>query len=117
MIKRLTVSLLVLTSLHIESAFAQSDPDYQIEVESNTICSFINSNNVNIRRSPDLSSPVMTQLNRGDGVRALGRTGDWVEIAARDSGQPPTPYTPLQGYVFNQYINGCSEDQFDRWRE
>ncbi len=94
-----------------------TDADYQIEVKNNTICSFINANNVNIRQKPDLSAPVILQLNRGDGVRAISRTGNWVKIAARDSGKPPTPYTPLQGYVSNQYINGCSEDQFDRWRK
>jgi hypothetical protein len=117
MIKSLVVSLFIFVVLPIASAVAQSDPDYQIEVENNTICSFINGNAVNVRQSPTTSSPVVTQLNRGDGVRAVRRTGNWVEIVARDSGQPPTPYTPLQGYVFNQYINGCSEDQFDRWRE
>ncbi len=94
-----------------------TDADYQIEVKNNTICSFINANNVNIRQKPDLTAPVILQLNRGDGVRAISRTGNWVKIAARDSGKPPTPYTPLQGYVSNQYINGCSEDQFDRWRK
>jgi hypothetical protein len=94
-----------------------TDADYQIEVQNNTICSFINANNVNIRQKPDLTAPVILQLNRGDGVRATSRTGSWVKIAARDSGKPPTPYTPLQGYVSNKYINGCSEPQFDRWRK
>lgn len=117
MIKCLVFPLLMLTSWQIQSAFAQTDPDYQIEVENNTICSFINADSVNVRESPDPNSPVVIQLNRGDGVRALGRNGNWVEIVALDSGEPPTPYTPLQGYVANQYINGCSEDQFDRWRE
>jgi hypothetical protein len=94
-----------------------TDADYQTEVQNNTICSFINANNVNIRQKPDLAAPVILRLNRGDGVRATSRTGNWVKIAARDSGKPPTPYTPLQGYVSNKYINGCSEDQFDRWRK
>jgi Bacterial SH3 domain len=94
-----------------------TDADYQIEVKNNTICSFINANSVNIRQKPDLTAPVILQLNRGDGVRATSRTGTWVKIAARDSGKPPTPYTPLEGYVSIKYINGCSEDQFDRWRK
>jgi len=109
--------LLVQTGLPIKSVFAQQDPDYQIEVEENTICSFINSNRVNVRQRPNIDSPVVTRLNRGDGVRVIGRTGDWVQIVARDSGKPPTPYTPLQGYVLNKYINGCSEDEFERWRQ
>lgn len=109
--------LILFSGLSAKLAIAQEDPDYQIEVENNTICSFITANNVNVRKGPSLKSPVITRLNRGDVVRALGRTGNWVEIAARDSGKPPTPYSPLQGYVFNQYINGCSEDQFDRWRK
>jgi hypothetical protein len=93
------------------------DPDYQIEVEQNTICSFINANRVNIRKAPNLTSAVIIRLNRGDGVRAVRRQGNWVLIAARDSMKPPTPYSPLNGWVSNQYINGCSEDQFDRWRK
>lgn len=100
-----------------QSSPEKQDADYQIEVENNTICSFINSNNVSVRQNPNLKSPVITKLNRGDSVRATGRTGNWVHIAARDSRSPPTPYTPLNGYVFNQYINGCSEDQFERWRK
>lgn len=79
--------------------FAQSDPDYQNEVKNNTTCSFINANNVNVRQKPDLNSPVIAKLNRGDVVRAINRKNNWVSIAARDSGKPPTPYTPLQGYI------------------
>ncbi len=118
----MALSTVLLISLRSEMVFAQLDPDYQIEVQENTQCSFINANNVNIRQEPNIQSPVIAQLNRGDGVRVLGsqgtgaRVGNWVKLAARDSGQPPTPFSPLQGYVFNQYINGCSEDQFDRWR-
>ncbi|MGD1716919.1 SH3 domain-containing protein [Hydrocoleum sp. CS-953] len=113
----ITLLSIFLVILNAESALAQNDPDYQIEVENNTICSFINGNDVNVRQRPDTSSPTITQLNRGDGVRAIRRTGNWVHIVALDSGQSPTPYTPLEGYVFNKYINGCSEDQFDRWRK
>ncbi|MBW4661744.1 MAG: SH3 domain-containing protein [Drouetiella hepatica Uher 2000/2452] len=113
----MTLLIALSMSLQTELAFAQSDPDYQIEVETNTTCSFINANTVNIRQAPNTQSSVIAQLNRGDGVRAVGRRGNWVQLAARDSGQPPQPYTPLQGWVFNQYVNGCSEDQFDRWRK
>ncbi len=114
----MTLLIVFSMSLQTKLALAQNDPDYQIEVETNTICSFINANNVNIRQAPNTRSSIITQLNRGDGVRATGRTGSWVQLAARDSGQPPrSHYTPLQGWVFNQYINGCSEDQFDRWRK
>ena len=113
----MAVLVALLVGLEASSAIAQSDPDYQIEVENNTICSFINATDVNIRQAPNTQSPIITQLNRGAGVRALRREGNWVRLAARDSGQPPQRYTPLQGWVFNQYINGCSEDQFDRWRK
>jgi len=88
--------LLVQTGLPIKSVFAQQDPDYQIEVEENTICSFINSNRVNVRQRPNIDSPVVTRLNRGDGVRVIGRTGDWVQIVARDSGKRPTPIPPFK---------------------
>ena len=101
----------------VTTAVAVTDADYQIEVQNNTICSFINANTVNIRQKPSLDATVITQLNRGDSVRATSRSGSWVKIAARDSRKPPRPYTPLDGYVFNSYINGCSEDQFDRWRK
>jgi len=111
------LSIAPLISLQAQLASAQNDPDYQIEVENNTICSFINSDDVNIREAPNTQSAVIAQLNRGDGVRAVGQEGDWVQLAALDSGQPPEPYTPLQGWVLNQYVNGCSEDQFDRWRQ
>lgn len=88
--------------------------DVQNKALQNKICSFINTNNVNIRKAPSLNAPVIVQLNRGDGVGAISRQGDWVKIASRESGQRSTP---LEGYVFNKYINGCSEDQFDRWRK
>jgi hypothetical protein len=46
-----------------------------------------------------------------------GNGGKWIRIAARVYGYVPNErFVPLQGWVFNQYINGCSEDQFDRWR-
>ena len=61
-------------SLQTELAFAQSDPDYQIELESDTTCSFINSNHVNVRQAPNTQSRILVQLNRGDDVRAWRTT-------------------------------------------
>jgi Bacterial SH3 domain len=82
-----------------------------------TVCSFINANQVNVRQSPSLQSKVVTQLNRGDGVRAKQRQGNWVQIVQRTKNFPPhETFTPLPGWVFHQFINGCSEDQFDVWR-
>jgi peptidoglycan hydrolase-like protein with peptidoglycan-binding domain len=98
---------------------ATRDPDYAIELQQNTKCSFITGNNVNIRTGPGTQYPVVTQLNRGDVVRALYREGDWVQLTARVYGEIPNEqYEPLVNnpWVSNQYINGCSEDQFDMWR-
>lgn len=95
------------------------DPDYAIELQQNTKCSFITGDRVNIRSGPGTNYPVATQLNRGDGVRALQREGDWVQLTARVYGTIPNErFEPLVNnpWVSNQYINGCSEDQFDMWR-
>lgn len=79
------------------------------------VCSFITGNYVNIRSGPSINSPVLTQLNRGRVVRALNRQGTWVKLVAVE--EPTTErLRPLNGWVANAYINGCSEDQFDRWR-
>ncbi|NJK72923.1 MAG: SH3 domain-containing protein [Richelia sp. CSU_2_1] len=89
-------------------------------LKKQTVCSFINikSGTVNIRKGPGQQHPVVAKLKRGDGVRAVSRQGNWVKIAARFSGNPPNEtFTILDGWVNNQYINGCSEDQFDRWRK
>ncbi|MFN5856643.1 MAG: SH3 domain-containing protein [Pseudanabaenaceae cyanobacterium] len=109
------------------SVFAQSENDYANYAEgvrNNTTCAFINAQSVNIRDKPN--GEVVTVLNRGDGVRVYGnpsvmddaaRSGNWVRIAARVNGLGNNEtFAPLEGWVFNQYINGCSEDQFDRWR-
>ncbi|MBW4577067.1 MAG: SH3 domain-containing protein [Aphanothece sp. CMT-3BRIN-NPC111] len=98
---------------------AQNDPDYGIEIQNNTVCSFINASQVNIRKGPGTNYPVITQLNIGDGVRALNREGNWVNIAARvyEGSGNSERYEPLNAWVSNQYINGCSEDKFDMWRE
>jgi SH3-like domain-containing protein len=82
-----------------------------------TVCSFINANQVNVRQSPSRQSKIVTRLNRGDGVTVKQRQGNWVQIVHRRKGFPPhETFTPLPGWVFNQFINGCSEDQFDVWR-
>lgn len=85
-----------------------------------SVCSFITGNNVNIRSSPNTQSRVVTKLKRGDGVRALRRSGNWIQLTGRVTSPPgkmPEVVKPLSGWVSNQYINGCSEDQFDRWRQ
>jgi hypothetical protein len=79
------------------------------------VCSFITGNNVNVRSGPSTKYSTITQLNRGRIVRALNRQGKWVKLVGVEN--PTTErVSPLNGWVFNAYINGCSEDQFDRWR-
>ena len=93
---------------------AQSRP-----AQNQGVCSFINANNVNIRSAPNTQSKVVAKLNRGDTVRAVRKQGNWVQISGRVTSQPgvtPEVVKPLKGWVLNTYINGCSEDQFDRWR-
>lgn len=100
------------------SAWAQPTTDtYGRDLHNKTVCSFITGNNVNVRRDPGNQYKIVTKLNRGDGVRATHRKGNWVAIAARVYGFVPNEtFRPLTGWVSNAYINGCSEDQFDRWR-
>lgn len=102
------------------SAWAQptTTPGYgKTTLQDKTVCSFITGNNVNVRSGPSNHYKVITKLNRGDGVRATHRKGNWVAISARVYGYPPNEtYKPLKGWVSNAYINGCSEDQFERWR-
>lgn len=79
------------------------------------VCSFITGNKVNVRSGPSATYSTITQLNRGRIVRALNRQGKWVKLVGVEN--PSTQQVrPLNGWVFNAYINGCSEDQFDRWR-
>ncbi len=95
-------------------------PEKVEALKKQTVCSFINikSGTVNIRKGPGNQHLVVAKLKRGDGVRAVNRQGNWVKIAARFSGNPPDEtFTILDGWVNNQYINGCSEDQFDTWRK
>jgi hypothetical protein len=104
------------------SAIARTDPNFQNTIEKTTVCSFIHADEVNgrvnVRAKPDPNAPIVARLKRGDGVRATKRTGEWVEIVARDTSSDPLKprYAPLRGYVSNRFINGCSEDRFDRWR-
>jgi len=101
------------------SAWAQpTTPGYgKTTLQDKTVCSFITGNNVNVRSGPGNHYKVITKLNRGDGVRATYRKGNWVAISARVYGYPLNEtYKPLKGWVSNAYINGCSEDQFERWR-
>ncbi|MBE9123685.1 SH3 domain-containing protein [Tychonema sp. LEGE 07199] len=89
-------------------------------LKKQTQCSFITGEGgaVNIRKGPGNKYPVVAKLKRGDGVRAVTRQGDWVKIVATFSGNPPNEtLTILNGWVNNKFINGCSEDQFDRWRQ
>lgn len=88
--------------------------------QNSGICSFINANNVNIRSGPNTQSRVVAKLKRGDGVRAVVRKGNWVEISGKVTSKPgvtPEVVQPLKGWVQNTYINGCSEDKFDMWRQ
>jgi Bacterial SH3 domain len=103
-------------------ADSNDDANFQEEVRNNTLCSFIITKEVGsmvrVRKEPNTKSTVVATLKRGDGVRAVNRRGNWVRIAALTAGAAPREtFIPLQGWVFNQYVNGCSEDQFDRWRK
>lgn len=113
---------ILLTTMLVEfsglSVRAEGDSDYGIEIQNNTVCSYITNPNVNVRSEPNLDASVIEQLNAGDMVRAVNRDGSWVQIAARVYGDDPErpEFVPLQGWVYNEYINGCSEPEFDRWR-
>ena len=90
-----------------------------ILAQNNGICSFINANNVNVRSRAGSQYQAIAKLNRGDTVRAVRRAGNWVQISGKITSRPgstPEVVQPLNGWVSNTYINGCSEDQFDRWR-
>jgi len=87
--------------------------------QNNNTCSFINENNVNIRSGPKAKAGAVAKLNRGDVVRAVRKSGSWVQISGRVTSKPgvtPEVVKPLNGWVSNKFINGCSEDQFERWR-
>jgi hypothetical protein len=110
---------LLLFSKPIASLAMPTSPNQMTLAAQESICSFITANNVNIRTGPGTQYGVVTRLNRGDIVRAVRRAGNWVLLSERVTSPPaqtPEVVTPLKGWVYNAYINGCSEDQFDRWR-
>jgi hypothetical protein len=126
--KSLTVLTLLpvyLTSLQlisnvIASAATPNSLQQSMLAQNNSVCSFINANNVNVRRGAGSQYPAIAKLNRGDTVRAVRRSGNWVQISGKVTSRPgstPEVVQPLNGWVSNTYINGCSEDQFDRWRQ
>lgn len=81
-----------------------------------SVCSFITAS-VNVRSGPGINHRIVGGLRRGDVVRASHRQGNWVRLTGRVFGTPPRErVTSYRGWVNNRYINGCSEDQFDRWR-
>ena len=95
-------------------------PNQWALMAAQSVCSFITENNVNIRSGPGVQYRTVAKLKRGDGVRAVRRSGNWVQLTGRVTslpGKTPEVVKPLSGWVTNQYINGCSEDQFDRWRQ
>jgi uncharacterized protein YgiM (DUF1202 family) len=116
--KKTTMASAITTTLLLANGTrAQTQPNYDRNIRNNTVCSFINTNNINIRSGAGNQYKIITKLNRGDGVRATYKKGRWVQIAATSSGIVPNEtFKPLKGWVYNAYINGCSEDQFDRWR-
>ncbi len=113
-----TTTVITATLFLANRAGAQSMPtNYGGNIQKNTVCSFITANNVNVRSGAGNKYKIITKLNRGDGVRATYKKGNWVQIAATSSGIVPNEtFKPLKGWVYNAYINGCSEDQFERWR-
>lgn len=117
-----TIAVITLASAIAPAIANNADANFQEETANNTICSFLVTkevgSTVNIRKGPGTNSPIVATLKRGDVVRAVRRSGNWVKLAARAYGRPPKEtFKPLNGWVNNQFINGCSEDQFDRWRK
>lgn len=120
-LSKFTASIAITSILFLaSSAGAQSQQptsNLDRDLKKNTVCSFITGNNVNIRSGAGNRYKTVAKLNRGDGVRATYKKGNWVQIAATVSGTIPNEtFKPLKGWVYDAYINGCSEDQFDRWR-
>lgn len=88
-------------------------PNY---AQRRSVCSFI-TGSVNVRSGPGTQFRIIGGLRRGDVVRANRRQGNWVRLTGLISGSGRRErVTPYVGWVSNRYINGCSEDQFDRWR-
>ncbi|AFZ14212.1 SH3 type 3 domain protein [Crinalium epipsammum PCC 9333] len=88
-------------------------------VANKGICSFITANNVNIRSQPGTQFKVVANLKMGDGVIAVLRKGNWVQISGKITSKPgvvPEVVKPIKGWVLNTYINACSGEHFDQWR-
>jgi uncharacterized protein YraI len=82
-----------------------------------SVCSFITGRAVNVRSGPGTNFKTVASLKRGDTVRASHRKANWVKLVGRVSGTAPNERVrSFDGWVSNQYINGCSEDKFDMWR-
>ncbi len=116
------ITVITLASAIVPAIANNADANFREEILNNTVCSFLVAqevgSNINIRKGPSTNSPIVATLKRGDGVRAVRRSGNWVKLAARTYGTAPKEtFKPLDGWVKNQFINGCSEDQFDRWRK
>jgi hypothetical protein len=113
-------SLQLISNVIASAATPNSPHQSMLLAQNNSVCSFINANNVNVRRGAGSQYPAIAKLNRGDTVRAVRRSGTWVQISGKVTSRPgstPEVVQPLNGWVSNTYINGCSEDQFDRWRQ
>ena len=78
--------VLVGVSISLLGTSALAKPNFKAEIKRNTVCAFINANDVRIRESPSADAPVVATLKRGDGVRAYPKKGEWVQIAARTHG-------------------------------
>ncbi len=114
----IAIPIIFFTLLNSQHRSVSQEKD-TVETKDKTVCSFINTDNVNVRQDHSLESEVITQLQRGQGVRAEYREGDWVKITAtlEKDGDNKSQTKLLDGWVANDYINGCSEDQFDLWRQ
>ncbi|MDY6785339.1 MAG: SH3 domain-containing protein [Cyanobacteriota bacterium] len=116
---RTAIANTIVNPIAPSSTTRPDNPDFAREIQDNTQCSFVavDSGAVNIRKGPGTQYDVVAQLKRGDSVRAQSRQGDWVKLAAKTNGFPPNEtYEPLDGWISNQYLNGCSEDEFEMWR-
>ena len=93
---------------------ATATPNYAAR---KSVCSFLTGRVVNVRTGPGTNYKVAASLKRGDVVRAAYRKGNWVKLTGRAFGTVPNERVKsFDGWVSNQYINGCSEDKFEMWR-
>lgn len=81
----------------ISSQYASFKDSY----ESGTV----NGNNVNVRKSPSLESPVSFNVNSGDSVKIIEKNGDWFKVE----------YGSQTGYIYSSLLNAKeSEPQVSR---